>query len=482
MTGRKILQYAIGPIGAGVLMLFTLPVLAWFYSTDDIGRLNIAQVLINLGILLFSVSMHEAYVREYHEVEDKGVLLRLALIPGMLLLAVAVIVVQALGIPLSSLLFEIDSDRLGILLMVAVVLSFLINILVHVLRMQERGLAFSFMQLTPRLVFLGLIALLYVAGGAHDFFDLLSAHTVSLAVTCVLAILLVRQDLWLALRHSGDRALMRRMLKFGLPLVVGGLSYWGLTALDRVFLKWFSNLTEVGIYAVAASLAASMSVISAIFSSIWHPIIYKWAKAGADLVKVQRVMDCMTLGVALVWSLFGIFAPLVTFFLPQAYEQVPFLVVACVAMPLFYVLSETTVVGIGISRKSYFAMLASLSALCVNVMLNYLLIPAYGAKGAALACLLSFFIFFVARTEFSAFAWQAFARRRIYLVALAYLGISGAILSLGLSPWIGTPLWLLGALWAGLLFRDRVWEILQYAQQALAARRMPRQAEPDGLD
>src|SRR5690606_8520682 len=102
----------------------------------------------------------------------------------------------------------------------------------------------------------------------------------------------------------------------------------------------------------------------------------------------------------------GLLSWVVAVFLPPDYSAVQWILVSCLGYPLLYTLSETTVVGIGISRRSGFAMLAALVAFAVNVLGNWLLIPAYGAAGAAASTCASFWIFFFLRTEFSIYLWR----------------------------------------------------------------------------
>jgi len=107
--------------------------------------------------------------------------------------------------------------------------------------------------------------------------------------------------------------------------------------------------------------------------------------------------------------------------LPPEYNAVMYLIVACIAAPLFYLISEATVIGIGISRKSSFAMVASILAFFVNGVLNYLLIPPLGAGGAAIATVIAFFVFFIFRTEASCYLWHHFPRFKIYIMSTFYI-------------------------------------------------------------
>jgi O-antigen/teichoic acid export membrane protein len=287
--------------------------------------------------------------------------------------------------------------------------------------MQERGLAFSATKIAPKLILLGFICVIVAFGMPSEFSVLLIISTLALGTSMVVFMWLVHETWIKSLKKSVNYKLLNSMLKFSVPLVAGGLAYWGLTTMDRLYLRVYSGFEELGVYALSVSLAATVSVVSSVFSSLWHPIVYKWVKIGIEPRKVQAVSEFMLLLIASIWTAAGLFSWVLLYFLPKDYAAIEYLIVACVAMPLLYMLSETTVVGIGITRRSSFSMLASLFAFLINAVLNYLFIPEYGASGAALASVAAFFVFFAIRTEASAFLWESFPRVKIYIVAVMYI-------------------------------------------------------------
>ncbi|OOF21024.1 lipopolysaccharide biosynthesis protein [Salinivibrio sp. IB872] len=421
MNIKKIVQFSIGPIGAAALSLVTLPFVAWFFSVEDVGRLTMLQVTLGLSVSLFSLAMHQAYVREYHEEDDKPSLFKHAVLPGLAVLTLALLIISILPWSISKLLFDIDSTLLTWLLILGVYCSYLINFFAHVVRMEERGLVFSATQVFPKLFLLFFICFIFLLNLDADFQTLMLMNI--LAVGCSVSIFAWwTRTTWLpAILKPLDRELLHRMLTFSLPLVAGGIAYWGLTTMDRFFLRSFSGFEELGVYALSVSLAGAVSVISTIFSNLWHPTLYKWVKNGVDKTKVLNVIECMLLAVCLIWTLVGMFSFVLVYFLPPEYSAIEYLIVACVAMPLFKMLAETTGVGIGITRRSSFSMLASICAFIVNAILNYLLIPDLGASGAAIATLLAFFAYFVVRTEATAKLWWGFPRFKIYSVTISYI-------------------------------------------------------------
>lgn len=462
MTPLKIAAFAIGPIGGAALGLVTLPFLAWFFSAEDIGRFTMLQVSLSLSTSIFSLAMHQAYVREYHEVADKEVLLKAAVSPGLFFLTLSLLLIGFLPYSISETLFGVNSKLMGALFLVGAYATLLINFLAHVLRMQERGLAFSATQIAPKLLLIISISLILMFGLEPRFKHLMVMNTFAIFGTFCIFSYFTRRTWLLAISKKADVKLIKKMLSFSLPLVFGGIAYWGLTAMDRIFLRALVGFEELGVYAISVSLAAAVSVISTIFSNIWHPIVYKWIKEGVRPDLVTLVVENTLIAVALVWSLVGLFSWVIPYFLPPEYKAIEYLIIACVAMPLLYLLSETTVVGVGITRRTSFAMFSSAGAFVVNVFLNYVLIPYYGAAGAALATLVSFFVFFTIRTESSVWLWYALPRLKLYIVVISYMVATSVTVIMQASLKYNEIIWIGLMLLVLIFYHPRALETLRF--------------------
>ena len=433
MNGRKVLAFSIGPFGAAAIGLITLPIVTWLFSPEDIGRLTMLNVTVSFALLLFSLGLDQAYVREFHEVQDKPGLLKAVFVPGFVILVLALVGLALSPWSVSLLLFGIDSPSLTTLLYAAVLLAFGSRFLSLILRMQERGLAFSMSQLLPKLLFL-LIVSGYVWVGAEAVFDnLMMANFLSLLAVFSIYTWNTRKDWLPALSATIDKAKQSQMIRYSIPLIGSGVAFWGLTAMDKVFLRSLSSFEELGIYSIAVSFAGAALVFQAIFSTIWAPVVFKWAAEGVDPRKIKNVIDYVTLAVVVIWSMAGMFSWVVSYILPPEYYQVQYILLAAMAYPLLYTLSESSGVGIGIRRKTIYSMLAALFALGFNAVGNWLLIPVYGAAGAAISSAFAFFVFFTIRTEASAKNWVSFERRRMYILIAGFVVLSCMVNILELS-------------------------------------------------
>ena len=72
MNIRTILQFTIGPMGVAFLGLITLPLMTWMVSVDSIGKLSMLQVTVSFSVLFFSLGLDQAFIREYHEANNKN--------------------------------------------------------------------------------------------------------------------------------------------------------------------------------------------------------------------------------------------------------------------------------------------------------------------------------------------------------------------------------------------------------------------------
>ena len=463
MNTKKVLQFSIGPIGSALLALITLPIVAWYFPIEAVGRLAMLQVAISFSILLFTLGLDQAYVREYHEVDCKSALLRTVLMPGFVVLSVFLVLFLFLPWSLSGLLFGIESFLLTLVLICSIFFAFFSRFLSLILRMQERGLAFSISQILPKFMFLVILGLYIWLSVDAIFENLILANLFSLFV--VLAILLwnSRLDLILAAKAKYDIKNLKMMIKYAAPLVGGGLAFWGLISMDRFFLRAYSNFEEVGIYSIAVSFAGAALVFQSIFTTIWVPVIYKWASEenGVDPKKIQNVVDYLMFAIIVVWSFAGMFSWLINYVLPPEYNQVQYIFLATMAYPLLYTLSEATGVGIGIKRKTMYSLLAAILALVVNAIGNWILIPDLGASGAAIASALAFSIFFIVRTEVSSKIWVPVFRKKIYLFLLFFVVISIAINLKKFYSWDISLIYFLFFIFGFWVYKDLVTKIVR---------------------
>src|SRR5690606_20727895 len=144
-----------------------------------------------------------------------------------------------------------------------------------------------------------------------------------------------------------------------------------------------------------------------------------------QIERVTNISAVLQLFSFLLIALVGCFSWLLTYFLPQDYLAIEFIIVACMVQPLFLMISEVSGIGISVSRATKLLPVITIVSLLVNVGFNLWLIPLYGAAGAAAATAISTALYLLFKTELSRRLWRSQPKARLYFCML--LALTGCI-------------------------------------------------------
>lgn len=466
MKLSRILGFALGPIASAAIALIMVPVVAWTFTAEDVGRLNVLQVTLSFFLLLIMLGLDQAYVREFHESDDPEKLLKSCITPGFMLLVLSGIISASFSAEISQFLYGTKNSLFYWITLACLATAFLARFLSLILRMQERGLAFSMSQIIPKLLLLIIIGVILLFELPRTFLTLLLAFFASSIAVVFIYFWNTRNQWRPALKTSLVSAQIRSLLRFGTPLIFSGIAYWGLATTSSISLRYFSTFSELGIYSITTSVAGVAAIFQSIFSVVWAPIVYKWVAEGVDLSRVDRVARQALAAVCAIILLCGTLSWLTDYLLPIEYRMVKYLVLCAIIQPLFYTLSEITCIGIGITRRTTLTIWVTLAALCTNLLLSAWLVPLHGASGAIISNTVAYLVFFIARTEASAYAWRKFPRFELYFLTSLVVIFSVATVTLGPSiPVHYSLFWLSLTPIAAWHFRIELLELISASKQ-----------------
>lgn len=473
MRLKTLIAFAAGPVASAALGMVTVPLLAWNLQPVDVGRYNSYQTFANFFVLFATLGLDQAFVREYHGSRDRTALLRAVVWPGVL----ATLTVVALGLLARGWfvesLYEAQQPLLVPLTLACGALAFFGRFLNLVLRMEERAVAYSVLDVMPRALLVAFVLPLMLAGFEFSFVHLLGVVCLSSLLSVSLSATLTRSTWSGATRAVPEPRPLGPLLSLGVPLCIASLVYWALTATGLVALRTWSSLESVAHYSVAMSIGNVAAIVQAMFTVIWAPMVFRWIAHDEDLSRIDLVVESLVaVGCALL-CLAALTSPLVAFLLPDGYAVVPSLVVCALIPPLLYTIAEATSMGIVVVRKSGWAVAATAGALATNVVLTATLVPRWGAAGAVVAGASAFTVLFFAKTEISIRLWRPISRPRTYPAVVLAVGLSVATTLLGSDrPRAITIAWALSLVAVVLGYR-RVWSDL-WGRSATALRALRR--------
>jgi hypothetical protein len=462
MNKKKILAYAIGTGGSGIFSVATLPIITWFYNVDDVGRISMLQVFTSFAILFFCLGLDQSYVRAYHDSDNKPLLLKHVMFPGVCICILSSLLIFIYKPDfISKMLYSVESVYLSFLTFFCFIFALISRFLSLTLRMQERAIAFSMSQVLPKILLLLFVISTVVWAGSRDSKQLFTANALALFIACLIFAWNTRNDWIPAFAQKFDKIEFQTHLSYGFPLLIGGLASWGLNVSDRIFLRLFSSYTDLGVYSVAMSIASAATIFATIFNTIWAPLVFKWVSSSEiDLKKIDDILEYILMAIYFIVVVAGLFSWLLDFILPNQYLSVKYLIILCIIGPLFYTLSEVTGIGIAIAKKTRFSMYASIGAMLTSIVLNFFLVKKLGALGAAISTAFSFWFFYILRTEFSQLLWRKTIKLRGYLITFSILLISSIYSFLMMSIKLQMAYWGMFLILGMFIFKREINSIL----------------------
>lgn len=169
------------------------------------------------------------------------------------------------------------------------------------LRIQRKAKEFSFFSIMQCLFLQGGVILLVVC---YKF----GAEGKLYATFIVTAIAAVYSFYCSLIKWRINRQILKDALKFGLPLTVSALFWYGLTGIDRAFLEQLSDIRMLGIYNVGLQIASYMGIFYTTIANTFDPDIYQ-SIALKNNKKLIIIIVCILLTVTGANLFFVFFAP-----------------------------------------------------------------------------------------------------------------------------------------------------------------------------
>lgn len=396
--------YALGTVLAKGVGFIMLPVYTRVLTTVDYGILEILALSTDILGMLVGLGVRQAVLRYYYkyETEDErnGVIST-----ASLLLIVIFTLTGAVGLalagPLTSLLLGPgQSEHYVRLAVIAFALGALGDIPGVYLQARQRSQTFVTSNLV-RLVLalsLNILFVVYLRLGVSGIF--MSTIISSIVVGGFMATSMLRET---GMRFVGPRA--RELIAFGAPLMVWQVGSFVLHFSDRYFLRYNRSLAEVGLYALGYKLAMLLATFAiGPFRDIWTAKSLEIARREGDgaspiLESILRQYNLVLVSVGLMLALFATDVIHLTLGAQfrDADRAVPILVLAVVFFGYRQISQTGALIG---SRPGLIAWSTTIAA-GGAIILNLLLIPRYGALGAAMATAAAFALEFLVMRAFS---------------------------------------------------------------------------------
>ncbi|HLI34579.1 MAG TPA: oligosaccharide flippase family protein [Terriglobia bacterium] len=428
-------HYLVGRVCLLLLGFVSFPLFTRLFSVSQYGVINLVFKVVLAATVLSKLGIQNSVLRFYeeHAVSREGKSLRQyysTLFFGPLGIALAVTVLFTVGVAvMPPTLVSAPIKRLLIFASLLIVIRSVWSILAGFLRVEGKTKTYNVFDVLIKAETIALICVLLFMWkrSVWSFF----AGTIAAEGTIALLVvaLLFRRRI-LALK-AFDTKFMRVVVAFGLPLVVYELASVILDSGDRVLVQYYLGAKELGYYSAAYNLSYYIQealgsplnlALVPLYMKLWvtkgRAETQRFLSESFDVFLMIAVGICATVVVtsrdAIIFLASSKFQ--------RAHELLPILVIGV----MLYALHIFLTAGLLIYKRTLTMARQVVYACVLNILLNVVLIPRVGLKGAAIATLVSygFLILLMARASF-----------QILPIGIRFLGCA-SYLAAALATWL----------------------------------------------
>ncbi len=421
--GRRIIGhsgiYLLGSLLARAVSFIMLPIYTRNLTPADYGVIELLSMIIDLVGLLLSLRIGQSIYRYYFKYdrdEDRNQVLFSSYVTTLASSALGMICVLAFADQLAVAVFG-NGEYVGLLRLFSLSMLFqgLVETPMVMLRAQQRPWFYLAASIAKLTMMLGLNIYFVVYRHLHVEGVIYSSLISGAVMTLLLGVYLVRST-----GFCFSIAKAKAMMGFSLPfMAVGALSFY-INFGDRYFLRLFGGgLEQVGVYSLGYKFGFLLTFIAGDpFFNVWDSEKFRIHKEHVNPpVVYQRVLLLYAAILALVAVGLSLFGRNVIMIMANreywgAAELIP---VVCLAYICNCITSYGNI-GILVKEKTIELTYGTLLAAVIVTAGYLLLIPRFGAMGAAWATLLAFA---------SRMFWVVIRSRRYYDMQLEWARVLG---------------------------------------------------------
>lgn len=391
---------AIKIVGLVLIPLYTNPK---FFSTDQFGIIGIIDITGIVLIAMLASGLPQSLTRWYwdkdHMDNQKGIFF-MSLSFQIIISSAFCLLLIPLSATFSNLIFSTTEWSLVIKYMIlASAIQSINNVINTLMRLQSRSMLYSMTNLLKLLIVL-VLTIYFIVHRKMGIEGIYLAQLIGNAFTVILLVRYIATNV----KVFFDRNIFGSMNVYGFPLLLANISASLLSVIDRFSLNSLTILKSVALYNLAFKITSVLKLV--LVDSIklaLAPMMFKQVSSPDNKRFYSKVLlyssFIIMFGIVGV-SLFSFEIIKVIATSREYWDAVA--IIPVLAISIFFVnMKEVTVYGLHITKKTRIIGIIVVFATALSFILNFLLIPVWDIMGAAVASLLTQFLYWFACYYFS---------------------------------------------------------------------------------
>ena len=400
--------YGLSSIIGRLLNFLLVPLYTGIFAPEEYGVLSELMVVVAFAMVVLTYGFETAFFHFTNKENDSEKVLSTGFTSLLTSSLLFVFIASNHSQNIANLLHVPEHPNFINWLVWIVVLDVLTTLPFAKLRVCDRAWRFAFIRLTNITVNIGLNLFFYllcpyllkqeialeIINGIYDPNLGIGYIFISNLIASSVMLILLSPEIF-KLRFSFDFQIWKKMIKYGFPLLIGGLAYVTNEMVDRLLLEYLlpadTATAQVGIYSACYKVAIFMSLFIQAFRYGAEPFFFAQAQKKDAKEQYEIVMRYFIAFTAFIFLSINVFIDIIKHFIQdEAYhaglDVVPILLLANLFLGMYYNLS----VWYKVSEKTRFGAYLSVAGAAITIGLNILLIPTMSYMGSAWATLICY--------------------------------------------------------------------------------------------
>lgn len=358
---------------------------------------GITDTIINSATLIsaiFSLSLDWGMNTYFYE-ENSEEYYKKVTSSGMLFFCLSALVCAMLSFfsgTISEMLFDVPDYRFAVILGVMIAATKLLYFPQRVSTRMRGNLKMVGLFSAVELLVTIICNILFILILRMGYISILLSQIIGQIVALILYTIESRKYLGI---KSTDVSLVKKMLKYSIPITPTLVFDWINGVSDRYFVGYYFSQTEVGLYGMGTRVVTLISVFTSSFLSAYASFAYSNAKKEKreQYAIVFDVLTMVTMFMGIGVTLFA--KEIIGIMTAESYHSAYIVVGVLTFAHVIHTLGLVAGYGITIQKKGVMYLMVSGGGAIGNIILNFILVPKYSYMGAAVATLITEIIVFL---------------------------------------------------------------------------------------
>jgi len=392
--------YGLGTIVPRLLNYFLVPFYTRIFDESAYGQITELYAWVAIVMVVLTYGMETAFFRYANQEKDANKVFNTATTSLLITSLVFIVIVMLfLGDIATAIQYQGNSEYIMLLAFIVAIDAFT-SLPFAYLRYKNKAKRFSFIKITSVIVniflnFLFLLIIPKIFGERvqelpvyNDSHLIVFVFIANLVSTIASLLLLIPEMKGFKIRV--DKLLLRKLLAYGLPILIIGFAGMINEVSDKILLKYLlpdqdTAQAQIGIYGANYKLAILMTLFIQMFRYAAEPFFFAESDKKNAKETYSRVMTYFVIFTLIIFLGITLFMDLFKYFIGPAFWSglmiVPIVLAAKLFLGVFYNLS----VWYKLTNKTLYGAAIAVCGALITIVLNIILIPKYGFVGSAWA-------------------------------------------------------------------------------------------------